>query len=248
MSRVVYAVQFKQRDTEIRLHQSDAERAFRDLFGTQSEQTNLPDDFDPNAPRIIFQSNHKSLVITQLGCQFSLQFEKSDIAGKDQFAIIEKNVTEFHRKLCTFKAANTLGEMAFVLLINYPSRASKQKMHDYISSHFLKVESIGPVASVAFNIGYKIDDKIFLNLEVNVYEMRKATFTPPMIVSGSTAIDVTKIPIVEEGFGVKLDVNDRPSASKSESDENQGPSEIIKASYAFAQQRLESFMGFKLEN
>jgi hypothetical protein len=65
ISEAVFIVSY-QLDKNIRFMQPKAEEVFRSLIPIQSSQTNLPDDFDPQAPRILFQSKHKILAISQV--------------------------------------------------------------------------------------------------------------------------------------------------------------------------------------
>ena len=58
-----YVVTF-QMNEKIRLKQADAEKAFGSMFpSVQSIQTNVPDDYDPTAPRLIMQVAKKLLLL-----------------------------------------------------------------------------------------------------------------------------------------------------------------------------------------
>lgn len=226
----------------MRFRVAEAEKCFREMFNSQAEQTNLPDEVDPNAPRILFQDNHKSLFLTQVACQLNLAFNRDlEKPIEEQFEIIAKNIAETHARLVRFKSLVELAESAIVLTINAPANSTKQEMHDYVYNRFFKTTPLGDIASVGFKIGYKTDDGLFMNVETNVYELRIANFAGP--ISGHATINVNEVPVSEEGFVVKLDVNNKPSVSVPNY-VSTGPSVIVDRARQFLHVELGELMGF----
>lgn len=244
VSNAIYVVGFKNPDVSIRLKQGDAERVFGSMFNAQSEQTNLPDNFDPTAARITFKSNRKSLSISQAACQIQLEFERDGIAIDEQLSAIEKNIFDFHRHLLTFKPQAELSGTALVINLNYPCSKGQDAMHEHLYKRFfVERQNPGPLASIAFQLGFKTDDNFFLNYTANVYELRAAKFDPPIL--ATQPIRVEDVPIVEVGFGVKIDVNDKPHVAL-ESYELQAPDRLIAVALGFARSSIDEILEFQL--
>lgn len=211
ISQALFLISFKTIEEKVRLRQADAERAFCSMFNVQSQQTNIPDTLDPNIARITFSTNHKSLNITQVGCQLDFAFERDGIAFEEQLATIRKNVNEFYRCVLAFKSAEDLGGMALILDINFPTSIGKTAMQQHLYDRFfVKRSEPGSLASLTFQIGYETMERYFLNFAANVYELRAMKFDPP--VPGPAKINIQDVPLIEEGFGIKIDVNDKPRA------------------------------------
>ncbi|NMG29444.1 hypothetical protein [Aromatoleum evansii] len=242
ISQAIYAVRFRERDDGVRLKQAEAEKAFSSFMGGQSNQTNVPDNFDPNAPRIVFQGNHKGLLISQLSCQFDQNFEPKALPLDRQVETIEKNVRAFHARLLAFKEERTLSESALILSVNIPSDIGLQKLHTHLADRFLKSTPLGELASVSFKVGYKTDDNLFLNLEANVYELRRAELDQSARVNAAV-IDIASIPVVEEGFGIKIDINDRPKKMADLNYVVEGPDRLLATAFGFVKDKLDEVMG-----
>jgi hypothetical protein len=244
ISDATYVVRFKTRNVQIRLKQGDAEKAFGRLFPTQSQQTNLPDDFDPNAPRIIFRAPHKTLSISQVGCQLEFAFEKGEKSLADQIEIIRKNVKEFNEQLTTFVPQESLGETAIILSVNYPCAQSMESMHKHLWDRFFKQQPHGDLASFSFKVGYRTPEQLFLNYEPSVYQLRLAEFQPQ--VSAPTFLNIESIPVIEEGFGVRVDINDKPKYMASQDHLNEGADLVLKTAFDFVTVQLDDVMNLKV--
>lgn len=241
ISRAVYLVSFKAVEEKIRLRQADAERAFGLMFNVQSQQTNVPDAFDPNAPRIVFSANHKSLGITQVGCQLEFSFERDSVAFEEQLAAIRKNAAEFYRCVLVFKPEADLGGTALILEANFPTTMGKAAMQQHLyDRYFIKRNEPGSLASVTFQVGFETKERYFLNFAASVYEIRAATFASP--ISDHTRIKIEDVPMVEEGFGIKIDVNDKPRA-KSDTYKIEPPDALISATFEFARSTAQQVLG-----
>lgn len=209
-------------DKRIRYKQEQAEEAFGSFISAQSQQTNLPDDFDPAQPRIIFQSGPKQMIISQIASQLSLGFDSAGKGVESQLETVLKNVKEVQRKIEQFKSREDLRENALVITLSFPSSASRADMSEFIFSRFLKMPKYSEVASSSVRVGYLLNDGFFLNIEADTYEKRGGSIQATM----GAPLDLMSLPIVEEGISVKIDINTRPRAAKSDYISN-GSEEII---------------------
>ncbi|WP_042955551.1 hypothetical protein [Pseudomonas sp. G5(2012)] len=221
ISQAIY-VASNELDKRIRYKQEQAEEAFGSFISAQSQQTNLPDDFDPSQARIIFQSGPKQMVISQLASQLSLGFESSEKGVDSQLETVLKNVKEAQRKIEQFKGKEKLRENALIITLSFPSTANRAALSDFLFSRFLKMPRLGEVASSSVKAGYLLNDGHFINIEADVYEKRGG----PIQVAAGAQIDLMSLPIIEIGISVKIDINSRPRAD-TPGYVSTGPDEII---------------------
>lgn len=193
-------------DNRMRYRQEEAESTFGQLFNVQSQQTNVPDDFDPAAPRLIFQAAHKQFLLSKNSSQLVLGFEGSDKTIAAQIDIIVDNVRKLLKKLSSF--ANCTGEVGFILNFNFPSSESRLAMCEAVYEKFLKFPKKHDVASTSVKIGFQTPDLLFLNLEVDVYEMRKGLLSANNL--NVHNIDVSTLELQETGYSFKVDINNKP--------------------------------------
>jgi hypothetical protein len=185
------------------------------------------------------------LVISQVGCQLSQTFEKGAMPFERQLDVVRKNIIDFNSRLPTFKARETFSESALVLSINVPSELTQQEMHNHLAEHFLKSDPLGELASFSLKVGYKTSENLFLNLETDVYEMRRADIPTPDPSGAPTFLLIAQLPIVENGFGVKIDVNDKPRMLQDKAYVINGPEELMTSAFAFVNEQFDEVMGFE---
>lgn len=237
-----YVVTF-QRNEEVRLKQADAEKAFGSMFpDVQSIQTNIPDDYDPDAPRLIMQVAKKTLTISQVAAQLTLSFKSSSKPLPEQLDIIEKNINSFCSAVREFIKEEFIEHQGFIISLNYKTKQTQQEMSDYLFKRFFRVEPYGEVASTNFRIGFKTSDLLFINFEAAAYEIREAKIKQ----GANKMLRVKDIPITEEGYNLKVDVNNRPmfmADSKSLPYIEAGKS-IRKKMQDTIENEINNFMGF----
>lgn len=221
ISQAIY-VASHELDKRIRYKQEQAEAAFGSFISAQSQQTNLPDDFDPAQARIFFQSGPKQMIISQIASQLSMGFDSSEKGVDSQLETVIKNVKEAQKKIEQFKEKDQLRENALVITLSFPSTSSRAELSDFMFSRFVKMPKFGEVASSSVKIGYLLIDGHFLNIEADVYEKRGG----PIQLTLGAQIDLMSLPITEIGISVKIDINSRPRAAVPGFASN-GPDEII---------------------
>lgn len=245
IDNATYVISFNP-DENMRLRQADAEKAFGAMFpNVQSIQTNVPDGYDPNAPRFIIQTAKKILTISQVAAQFILKFEYSSKSLQEQLGIIEKNISTFVSAIKEFTKANIIEQQGFIVSVNYKTNLTQQEMSDYLFKHFFNFKPYGEPVSTNFTIGFKISDLLFLNLGASSYEIRETSIEK----GASKMVRVDTIPVKEVGYNLKVDINNRPMFLTA----NQSLS-IISVSETIKKQmrntienEIDNFMGFTIE-
>lgn len=240
ISQAICIVSYE-RDTNIRYAQKLAEDCFGPLFGMQSQQTNVPDDFDPATARLIFQGGQagsKQLLLSQVAAQFMLGFESASEKNlTEQLAIITRNAKDFAARATQFKP--DIKECALILNVNYPNmRSSRDLMSRHLHRRFLTFEPIGEIAATSFKVGYLLPEQLFFNITADIYEVRKGQFKAE---PRTQNIDISALPIAEQGFLVQIDSNSRPKQDGNINDlEN-----ILKRTSNYVIESLPVFMGFE---
>lgn len=220
ISQAIYLVSNTQ-DKRVRYKQEQAEEVFGAYFSAQSQQTNLPDDFDPNAPRLIFQGVHKQLVLSQVSSQLTLGFDSAKKGISEQLDIVVKNVLDVQARIRKFHPQAALQENALVLTISFPTECSKEDLSQFLFDKFLKIKPSAPVASTSIKIGYLLQGDIFLNIEFDVYEKRQGAIS-----AQQTFYDLSTFKVVEVGVSIKIDINNKPQTNQ-HGYQNEGVEQII---------------------
>jgi hypothetical protein len=230
-----------ERTKDIRLRQAQAEKAFTKQFTTQSEQTNVPDDFDPTTPRLVFSDARRQLTISQLAVQLVMGFDRASKKTLDEtFSTVEKSVHELFKGFDHFMGKKAIRETAAVAVLNYPQDQSVDSMHAHLHERFIKVPARGDLASINLQLGYKTKDDYFLNLTASVYQLFTKEFSPP-VMPGAVNIEL-KDPI-ERGFVLKVDINSKPQRQKNRFDEMQDAKPLMRKLRTFLLEEADTFMG-----
>ena len=242
IDNATYVVSF-QRNDKMRLRQADVEKTFGLLFpNIQPISTNLPDDYGPDAPRFIIQTAKKSLTVSQVATQLTLNFEPDLKTLQEQLDIIEKNITSYVLAVKEFIEETYIEHQGFIISLNYRTKQTQQEMSDYLFKRFFSIKPYGEPASTNFKIGFGTSDFLFVNFEVSPYEIREAKFE-----QGKTRLlKVDTIPVKETGYNLKVDMNNKPMFIE----ENKSlplieSSEIIKRKMRDTiESEIDNFMGF----
>jgi hypothetical protein len=141
-----------------------------------------------------------------------------------------------------FKSKESLRENALVVTINYPTDLTQDEMHEFLYQRFFKIDHIAKLASLSFKLGFRTSDDYFENLEANVYELRVKDFDPPIL--ATSVIDLSQIPVVEKGYSVKIDVNNKPMVMDEKKYLDVGPEGTIAKVVELAMTGADKFMGF----
>lgn len=236
-----YVVGFKTPNQKIRFEQAKAEEAFGDMVSKQSQQTNVPDNIDPNQARIFFPGDKKSITISQVACQLQLNFEGSGISLAEQIKIARKNVTEFWSRAQKFQNADLYAMHGVVVEVNIPFSEPTARVNAHLHEIFIKTKPLGPIASVQITLGYKVKE-LFLNFTAATYESREFKMEK---MQHNQFIDIESLELRESGITIKVDINNR--SEKKQSINQSSPDELIDAIDHFLHVDLFSNYGFSLE-
>lgn len=240
-----YVVSF-QRDERVRLRQADIEKVFGTIFpNVQSIQTNVPDNYDPNAPRFIMQTAKKNLTVSQVAAQLILNFESGSKPLREQLGIIEKNISSFVAAVKEFMEENLTEQQGFIISVSYKTDLTQPEMSAYLFKRFFSLKPYGEPASTNFKIGFKTPELLFVNFGVSSYEIRETK-----IEQGKTKIiNVDTIPVTEVGYNLKVDINNRQMfLAHNTSLSLIAASESIKKQMRNTiENEIDNFMGFAIE-
>ena len=231
------------RDSTVRIKQFEIEKALASLIGGPSVNTNIPDDFNPQMPRVTLGQNSITAHFSQIAAQLTINIDNTN--GKPIEAIkdsITKKVKLFQSCLDKIIPHGQQRERGLVLTVRYPVNSTKYSddaFFEYIQSRFLRVEPRGVPASAEFNVGYKTDDNYFFTLSIGQYKMVSGEI--PVMLS-SQWLDITKLPVIESGIEIKVDVNSRPLVNDvSRSDKV--TETILEKSFHFVLFEADTFIG-----
>lgn len=239
-----YLLNFKKPIVKIRFDQAAAEEAFEEIVGVSSQQTNIPDNFDPNMARIVFSGTRKSIAISQVSCQLNFNFTTAEMPFDKQLEIIRNNVSNFHSKVSKFKPMDDFGQCAIIIGINFPSVGDDNNHSEYLFEKLLKVNRIGEVANTQVNIGYKIDD-LFYNVGISSYETLQFE-VKPSDENSNMFHDPSAMKVAEEGVSVRLDINNRPQIIANKNANPVDPSVLFDGLGEFIKNDFESQTGLTI--
>lgn len=196
------------KDSTIRTKQFDIEKALSPLIVASSVNTNLPDEFNPQASRVILRQGKLSVHFSQLAAQLTIDIDNTN--GKSLGVIrdsIAKKINLFQSCVDEIIPHEQQRERGLVLTIPYPvdsTQFSNEEISAHIQSNFFKIAPLGKPASAQFSIGYKTNDNFFITLAVTQYQIAEGD------ISAAQYVDINTLPVVELGIELKIDVNSRP--------------------------------------
>jgi len=210
ISQAVFVIGFE-RDVSIRTKQFEIEKAMMSLVSGPSVNTNIPDEFEAQMPRVTMNYGDVAIHFSQVTAQMTINVENNN--AKSIEVIVEsiaKRVNLFQSVVDKVIHNDMQRERGLVLTVNYSvdkDKITDADVSEYIQSHFMKVQPLGIPASAGFNVGYKTDDNFFITLSVGQYK-----FVRSEVLSASPVqwIDISKLIIIDTGVELKIDINSRP--------------------------------------
>lgn len=212
-----FLIEFSSPVQGMRFHQKLAEDAFSTFIGVQSQQSNVPDNIDPNLPRIAFYSERKSILISQLGCHLNFNFSQNSDPLEKQIQILKKNCSEFYSLAINKFKVSTYKLTAIILDFQFPSDSPSESLQKFLFDRFIKTPSKHSLASIQILMGFKIDE-YFVNFAAQVYETRTANIAPHSKFGPESVhtLNLDEMKIVGTGVSFRIDVNTRPLVSRPE--------------------------------
>lgn len=246
ISQAVFVMAYD-RDTSIRSKQFDIEKAVLSLVGGPTVNTNLPDEFSPNAPRITAAKGKVSLAFSQVAAQLTISIDNVDGHPIEKIRdSITKRIYLFQSAVDKVIAKEKQRERGVVLFVNYPvdmAKFSVEDMGEYLQSRFVKVAPFGIPMNATLAMGYKTEDKFYFNWLVSIF--RTVEGKDVTVVSGES-VDFSDWPVVELGVQLKVDVNNRPKLESSQLDDDL-TAEVLAKAFSFVLDDADNFIGAENE-
>ncbi|MBK5205789.1 MAG: hypothetical protein JJD98_10380 [Polaromonas sp.] len=198
-------------DRLIRYKVEEIERAFQGVFTAQAVSTNVPDTGPSSIPRFTLQSGPKQISVSQVTAQLDLNFNEQRKSISNTFLIIEKNFGAFWNGVCQLKKLDEIKNAGLVLTINTPSQQTREEICARILERYAKIPIRGTPANASIQFGF-LDEAahLFNNVSLQHYEVRSGTFTSEKPGTTAIEIDIQTIPVREQGYETKVDINSRP--------------------------------------
>jgi len=245
ITNCIYLLNFRSLAEKVRFDQQAAEEAFSGFVGGGSQQTNVPDEMDPNLPRIILAGKSRFVSVSQTACQFNISLGFDQSTFEAQFSSIEKNILDFHRCALEFKKVDSFGMSAIVLETNFSSELKISDIQSYLYSTFIRAPVVGDIASTQFSLGYKVDNH-FMNIGASVFELRNVDFSLGARPVHPLMLDLDKVPVQQVGLTFKFDINDRPRFSFDPNASSEDPKDILLRLRRFLEGDFEKISGLKV--
>jgi len=234
-----HVLNFVALEKRVRFDQATAEEAFGEIVGVQSQQTNIPDEFDPTQPRIMFPSERKSIWISQAACQLSLTFDLSENSYAKALPVVQEDIHTFATRATRFRSAPHFGAQALVLELRYASEETGDDLSQYLHTRFIKTNAIGAPASFQLQLGYKYDD-LYLNLMCSPYETRKLPDVGPTM----SFLRADTLPVIERGIQIRIEANNILSSGSS--DISVVPKELLNVVEKFVKEHFTNIVGLPI--
>lgn len=242
IAQALFVISFT-RDSTIRTKQFDIEKAMAPLLGGSSVNTNLPDDFNPQAPRVTIGQGQVSVHFSQIAAQLTIDVDNTN--GKSVEVIrdsIDKKINMFQSCVDKIISHERQRERGLVLTLHYfvdSTQFSDEAVFDYIQSKFFQISPLGKPASAQFSVGYKTNDNFFVTLSVAQYNQYN-------IAAGMSSenqwVDIKTLPIINSGIELKIDVNSRPLVDMADQPDNV-TNVILKKTFDIIMDEADKFMG-----
>jgi len=233
------------RDSTIRTKQFDIEKALAPLIGGPSVNTNLPDDFNPQAPRVTLIQGQVSVHFSQIAAQLTIDVDNTNDKSLEVIRdSIAKRINLFQSCVDKIMPHEQQRERGLVLTMKYPVDSTQfpdEAVFDYIQSKFFQISPLGKPASAQFNVGYKTEDNFFVTLSVAQYKMAAGEMPAMPTVQW---FDIMTLPIIESGIELKIDVNSRPLVDVADQPANV-TKVILEKTFDFVLTEADKFMGVR---
>lgn len=240
ISQVLFVIGYM-RDSTIRIKQFDIEKALLPLLVGSSVNTNLPDDFNPQLPRVTLRQGKLSVHFSQLTAQLTIDIDNTNGKSLDVMRdSIAKKINLFQSCVDEIIPHERQRERGLVLTMLCPVDSTQfSNVFTHIQSNFFKISPLGEPASAQFNVGYKTNDNFFLTLAVAQYQIAAGDIAA---ISAAQYVDINTLPVVESGIELKIDVNSRPLVDMTDQ-----PTDvtkvILKKAFDFVINEADKFIG-----
>jgi hypothetical protein len=187
---------------DIRRKANDFEDFLKDSYSIP-QVIPIPDDFDANAPRIIFSSEHgfSNIFISQLSITFQVSFDETYQTDEG----LRKNYLEERIPILYKLLGLVNAKIAFsglVTSIDIPSEATEEQLISHLKT-VVNAQVPNKTYDIRSMLTYTLDDYYFTNTLIENYRNWNIE---------ESSIDIPRLTndkVIEKGIRIKVDVNDR---------------------------------------
>lgn len=188
---------------KIRRSANDIEDFLQQYYGTPQTMP-LPDEFAPEAPRIILYSKngHSQISFSQISVDFIVNFDNEFL---NDFTKTKKYIQERVNLIIELLKKININEYLFCG-ITYNARLDigEQKPIEFIRKYLSGDVPQDGLYEASQNIACVKDDKFFINRQIGTYKEFQGR---PGVVPN--LFEIGNSPIVSEGISLALDINNR---------------------------------------
>lgn len=188
---------------KIRRYANDIEDFLQQYYGIPQTMP-LPDEFAPEAPRIILYSKkgHSQISFSQISIDFIVNFDNEFL---DDFSKTQGYIHERVILLIELLKKINISEYLFCgITYNIRLDIGKQKPIDYIKSYLGGDMLYDNLYEASQNVACVNDDKFFVNQQIGTYKefQGRSSVVPNLF-------EIENGSIVSEGISLVLDINNR---------------------------------------
>ena len=188
---------------KIRRSANDIEDFLQQHYGTPQTMP-LPDEFAPEAPRIILCSKncHSQIIFSQISVDFIVKFDNE---FSNDFEKTKEYIQERITLIIELLKKININEYLFCgITYNVHLDIGTEKPIDYIRKFLGKNIPQNGLYEASQNIAYVEKDKFFINQQVGTYrEFQGRTGVMPNL------FEIANSALVSEGVSLALDINNR---------------------------------------
>lgn len=197
------------RDDDVRKKQFQFEEQLRDTFPGPAKVLNLPPNAPPDAPRFFLVEGPRTLTVTAIATQLTLDFTDGVPSKLNIFDTINKYASRLDRAYEAIFAEQSQAYAGIVITIQRSYAGADVDVARYICENFLKMDpSTVNTAAATFGGG---DADFFRTVEVSQYQQLTefAQLTPgvatPIFIDFDFGLQTP-----ERGLQIRIDVNTKP--------------------------------------
>lgn len=188
---------------KIRRAVNDIEDFLQKYYGTPQTMP-MPDEFAPEAPRIILYSKngHSQIVFSQISVDFIVNFDNEYV---DDLKKTQKYIRERIELIIELLKKININEYLFCG-VSYNSHLDigDKCPIDYLKSFLREDIPQDDLYEISQNIAYVKDDKFFINQQIGTYKEFQGEQ-----VAGSNFFEFSNSNVISEGVSLALDINNR---------------------------------------
>jgi hypothetical protein len=171
----------------------------------QPQIISVPDDLDPEVPRIIFGSEHgfSEIIVTQMSVILNVVYSNDWQTNFEQRQAYLRERVPILFELTDILGVAHLHFCGLVSEVKLASHLDEQHVLNHLASRLLKQSELNNAHDIQVKMTNVIDEQFFNNVTIGNYRSWQVSEIPPSIVS------LSRRDIVAHGIQIIHDFNDR---------------------------------------